>query len=88
MKIIQTLATWGTKEGLLKKSFGWLAPEYHLMSWALSSTLLRKYYPSLTLYSDPYAAEVLVEDLRLPYTEVHPIYENMEFHGSNTRRAG
>ena len=34
MKIVQTF--WHGNNSLLDNSFGWMNPQYHLMSWALS----------------------------------------------------
>ena len=42
MKIIQTF--WTAGQDPLKHSFGWIHPEYNLMSWALSCLSLREHY--------------------------------------------
>jgi hypothetical protein len=69
MKIIQT--SWSCKESeILSSKFGWLAPEYNIMSWALSSLQLRSYYSDVTLYCDTNYARVLIDGLKLPYTNV------------------
>ena len=40
------------------------------MSWALSCLQLRKYYKEVTLYADSTAANMLIDTLALPYTNV------------------
>ena len=47
-----------------------MAPEYNLMSWALSSLQLSKYYKDVILYADQAAAEILIDKLKLPYSKV------------------
>lgn len=39
MKIVQTF--WHGNNSLLDNSFGWMNPQYHLMSWALSCLSLK-----------------------------------------------
>jgi hypothetical protein len=58
------------KRKLLGDGFGFFSPEYHWMSWTLSCLQLRKYYGSLTLYTDSAAAKILIDCLKLPYTEL------------------
>jgi len=62
---------------MLSDSFGWIHPESHLMSWALSSLTLREHYDNLTLYTDSEGYHVLVEQLDLPYTDVRVIYDTL-----------
>ena len=59
MKIIQTLYT-DHHTNLFRDSLGWYAPEYHLMSWALSCLQLKKYYREVHLYTNDQGAEMLV----------------------------
>ncbi len=69
MRIIQS--AWAcNKSNLLTSNAGWLSPEYNLMSWALSSLQLKKYYPELILYSDSVSAKMLIDTLELPYNDV------------------
>lgn len=56
-------------------TFGWVAPHYHLMSWALSCLTLKKQLGSLKLYCNHKGKELLIDTLGLPYDEV---YETME----------
>ena len=69
MRIIQSL--WSSGQlNLLQNNFGWYAPEYHIMSWALSCLQLRQYYNKVMLYSDSISAKLLIDTLELPYTTV------------------
>jgi len=69
MRVIQSAWTCN-KPSLLTTSLGWLSPEYNLMAWTLSCLQLKKYYPELILYSDSVSAKMLVDTLKLPYSEV------------------
>lgn len=73
MRIIQTFWTGGRSPK--EHSFGWLHPEYNLMSWALSCLSLREHYDEVVLYTDKEGYKVLIEELQLPYTEVHVEYD-------------
>lgn len=69
MKIVQTFWS-GSSSNIIKDTFGWYAPEYHLMSWALSCFQLRKFYDDVVLYTDEKGRELLINYLKLPYTKV------------------
>jgi uncharacterized protein YkuJ len=69
MRIIQSIWTGNTPD-LLRNPMGWLAPEYNLMSWTLSCLQLREYYTEVALYCDSASAELLIDILQLPYSEV------------------
>ena len=47
MRIVQTF--WTAGQDPLKHAFGWLHPEYNLMSWALSCLSLREHYDEVAL---------------------------------------
>ncbi len=81
MKIVQTL--WSNNKNLLKNSFGWLSPMYHLMGWTLSCLRLQEYYDDIHLYTDSRASELLIDYLRLPYKKVHLHYDNMGDYNEN-----
>ncbi|GAB3734510.1 hypothetical protein GCM10027594_16080 [Hymenobacter agri] len=73
MKIIQSLWTLPsqgqeTVEGRAKG--GWLAPEFHYMSMALSCSLLRRHYKEVELITDEQGKELLIDRFKLPYTSV------------------
>lgn len=75
MRIVQTLHSY-KNANLLKDSFGWYAPEYHLMSWTLSCLQLKKYYPKIELYSNSLSSQILCDNLLLPYDTVHTSHNN------------
>jgi len=58
-------------------SFGWFAPEYHLMSWALSCLQIKKIYGAVDLYASSNAAKLLVDVLELPYTNLHITHDHL-----------
>lgn len=69
MRIIQS--AWAcNKSNLLTSNSGWLSPEYNLMSWSLSCLQLKQHYPELVLYTDSVSAKVLIDTLKLPYSDV------------------
>lgn len=74
MKFIQTLSI---NKDPFKNSFGWASPEYHLMSWALSSLQLNKFYQKIELYANSNAAQLLVDTLELPYNKVNITHDNL-----------
>jgi hypothetical protein len=70
MKIVQSC--WNcNRPNLLEYNAGWYAPEYHLMSWALSCLQLTKFHDNLALYADSVSARTLIDELKLPYSAVH-----------------
>ena len=73
MRIVQTF--WTAGRNPLEYSFGWLHPEYNLMSWSLSCLSLREHYDEVALYTDTRGKEVLIDLLHLPYTEVHVVFD-------------
>ena len=60
-----------------RDSFGWAAPEYHLISWALSCLQLHKLYGNITLYANSPAAHLLIDTLQLPYTGVNLAHDKL-----------
>lgn len=77
MKITQTFFT-QTKD-IKDLDGGWLSPKYHLMSWALSSNLLKKYHPNLELVTDKIGKQILVDELKLPYNKVQVALDGLDF---------
>ena len=69
MRIIQSSWSCGQSD-FINYNGGWVAPEYKLMGWALSCLQLRAFYPEVVLYADSPSAEVLIDTLRLPYSDV------------------
>lgn len=49
---------------------GWLDARFHLMSWALSVSLLKKHFSKVILCTDTFGKKLLVDTLQLPYDEV------------------
>ena len=74
MRIVQTF--WTAGKNPLEHPFGWLHPEFNLMSWALSCLSLREHYDEVALYTDSEGKRILIDELRLPYTEVNVIYDD------------
>ena len=63
MRIVQTF--WSGGKSLLQDGFGWLHPEYNLMSWALSYLSLREHYDEVALYTDSEGKRILIDELHL-----------------------
>jgi hypothetical protein len=51
-----------------RKSGGWSNARYYYMSCALSCLLLKKYYSEIELITDQTGAQLLIGELKLPYT--------------------
>lgn len=82
MRLIQTLYI-DTLKDSFKDKFGWVAPEYHLMSWALSCLQLQKIYGSVELYANTKAAKLLIDILELPYSKVHLTHDKLNLINEN-----
>ena len=82
MNFIQTLYIANSKHPF-KDSFGWAAPEYHLMGWALSCLQLNKLYGSVELYANSNAAKLLIDTLELPYSKLHLTHDNLNLINDN-----
>lgn len=76
MRVVQTF--WTAGKSPLKESFGWLFPEYNLMSWALSCLSLRQQYDEVVLYTDSIGKQVLIDTLHLPYTDVKVVFDDFK----------
>lgn len=70
---------WTNTTDILDLKAGFPHAKFHLMSWVLSSMQLRKFYPHLSLYTDNFGKELLVDRLHLPYTAVHLDLEGLDF---------
>ena len=51
--------------------WGWPSNKYHFMSWALSCLTIKTIYPNIELVTDYNGARLLVDQLKLPYSEIH-----------------
>ena len=78
MKIVQTLWLNKLSTPPIHCEGGWLAPEYHWMSWALSCLQLKKFYSSVNLYANSPAVDLLIDQINLPYTEVYRTSESLD----------
>lgn len=78
MKITQTFFT--SSKDIRQLNGGWLSSKYHLMSWALSSSLLKKHHPDreLELITDNFGKQILIDELKLPYDRVRVELENLD----------
>lgn len=75
MKFIQTLH-FDKSINPFKYNFGWAAPEYHLMGWALSCLQLKHFYKDVDLYCNSKAGSLLIDQLGLPYSNVHVTHDD------------
>lgn len=69
MRIVQTFYTNCFKEG--DSCRGWLSEESNLMCWALSCLKAKQFYDIVELYTDKHGEDILINQLNLPYDEVH-----------------
>ncbi|TCJ19601.1 hypothetical protein EPD60_00310 [Flaviaesturariibacter flavus] len=74
-KLVQTCYLIGNQNPY-EQSCGWARPEYHLISWAFSALQLRSLYGEVELYGNSAAISLLVEDLELPYAQVHDTHDS------------
>jgi hypothetical protein len=77
MKAIQTFWT-QPGQPIQQAAGGWLDPRYHLMSWALSSSLLARHFEKVVLHTDVKGRQILIDELGLPYSEVTLAQEGLE----------
>lgn len=61
---------------------GWPHRAVNYYSWALSCLQLRKYYPAVELYTDNIGKEILVDKLKLPYTNVVEVLDDLNSYDS------
>ena len=77
MKIIQSF--WSGKINHINdNNFGWISPKYNLLSWVLSANQLRQHYEDVELYTDELGAEILIDKLKLPYSKVHIVLNELD----------
>lgn len=78
MKIIHSL--WSkpmlTPNGTLGET-GWRHPQYFYMSWALSCLTFKEIYDDVTLVTDAFGYNLLIEKLQLPYTHVEVVLNEL-----------
>lgn len=76
MNYIQTFYT--QRKPVLESGYGWLRPEFNLMSWALSCLQLKKIYGQVDLYTDTMGKSILVDELGLPYNHVYTDFDEYD----------
>ncbi len=81
MKIIHSFWSGNQKE-ILTHNYAWLKPEYHWLSWILSAHQISKFYP-IELYTDSTGYKILIEKLKLPYTKVHVVLDELNHYNSS-----
>ena len=82
MKFIQTLYFDKSKDPF-QFNFGWVAPEYHLMSWALSCLQLKKLYKNVDMYCNSEAVTLLKNELGLPYDNYYTNHDDLKIPNEN-----
>lgn len=75
MRVVQTF--WSGNNDPLLYSFGWLSPQYNLMSWTLSCLSLKENYENIVLYTDSIGYKIFHDYLQLPYKEIIVQYDNL-----------
>lgn len=75
MKIIQSF--WSGRNDNFRDNRGWLSYEFHWLGWILSCNQLRQFYDEVELYTDTFGYEILIEKLKLPYTKIHVVLDEM-----------
>lgn len=75
MKIIQSF--WSGGQNDFTNSYGWYSYRYNWMSWILSCHQLIQYHDEVELYTDNFGYEILIEKLKLPYTKVHIVLDEV-----------
>ena len=76
MNFIQTFHIDSDKDPF-RYPFGWAAPEYHMMGWALSCLQSYAIYGKVVLYANSQAARLLINTLQLPYTDVQITHDKL-----------
>jgi len=79
MRFLQTFWTGPNsvlKDDALNMRAGWLSPEYHWISWALSCLQAKSIFGEISLVTDKKGKEILIDQLRLPYSTVSMDLEN------------
>ncbi|PWA05410.1 DUF6734 family protein [Flavobacterium psychrotolerans] len=81
MKIIQSF--WSGNQKEFTNSYGWYSYKHNWISWILSCHQLVKYHDEVELYTDSFGYEILIEKLKLPYTKVHVVLDELNHHNKN-----
>ncbi|WP_298547721.1 DUF6734 family protein [uncultured Aquimarina sp.] len=78
MRIVQSFWSGGVDN--FNSSYGWLSSKYHWIGWILSSYQLAKYHKNVELYTDSFGKKILIDYLNLPYTKVHVVFDDLDYH--------
>ncbi|WP_394749646.1 DUF6734 family protein [Spongiimicrobium salis] len=62
---------------------GWLEKKHNYMSWTLSCLQLRKFYNEVELVTDEAGYNLLIEQLKLPYTQVKVKLDDLNGYHNN-----
>lgn len=81
MEIVQTFWSCNNRN-ILENNYGWISPEYNIMSWTLSCLLLQKRYPHIKLYTDTAGAKLFIDKLKLPYLKVFCTLDKFNYENS------
>lgn len=81
MKIVQSF--WSGNQTDFSNSYGWAHFKYNWMSWILSCHQLLKFHQVVELYTDTFGYEILIKVLKLPYTKVHVVLDELNSYDRN-----
>ncbi|MEX8546233.1 MAG: DUF6734 family protein [Mucilaginibacter sp.] len=70
LNVVQSFYLFPNGSEPITQPLGFLSPEFHWMSWCLSCLQIIKLYHSVTLYTNELGNEVLIKQLKLPYSKV------------------
>lgn len=76
MKIIQSF--WSGNQKDFSNNYGWNSYKYNWMSWILSCHQLVRFYDRVELYTDDFGYDILIKKLKLPYTKVHVVLNELD----------
>lgn len=76
MKIVQSF--WSGNKKDINNNYGWYSARYNWLSWILSCNQLIKFYDNVELYTDDFGYDVLINKLKLPYTKVHVVLNELD----------
>lgn len=66
-----------------RNSGGWLGKKHHYMSWTLSCLQLNKFYDEVELVTDKPGYDLLVNQLKLPYTNIKIVLDKLNDYHSD-----
>jgi hypothetical protein len=81
MKIVQSF--WSGNKKDINNNYGWDKAKYNWVSWILSCNQLIKFYDKVELYTDDFGYDILITKLKLPYTKVHVILNELDHYHSD-----